>query len=122
VAVQLARWENNGKAGEALRRADELMLQQPIAEQIRFFVEFGGMKNLKCYQVESELASNMWASSAKLQRNRYVDRQHAAVALPYCDVFVTDDRDLIKRCDVVRKALPFATAEVQRGEQFIRRL
>jgi hypothetical protein len=119
VAVQLARVERNGEAKYAMKRGNQLLTEQPIGTQIRFFVDFGGMKELKCYHVESALAANMWASEAKLQSNRYIDRQHATVAMPYCDIFVTDDRDLIKRCGAAKMEVSFKTAEIHRGELFI---
>lgn len=121
VAIQLARSEHDGDAAEALRRSEEILAQQPVGAQIEFFVDFGGMVNLKSYQVESALAANLWASSAKLN-SRYIDRQHASVGLPYCDRFVTDDSDLIKRCEAAKRSLAFPTAQVQRAKEFIESL
>jgi len=121
IAIQLARSEQNGEVTEAMRRAEEILAQQPSATQVAFFVEFGGMVNLKSYQVESALAEDLWASTAKL-KTRYVDRQHAAVALPYCDRFITDDGDLSKRCEAAKKSLTFPTAQIQRGKEFVESL
>lgn len=121
IAIQLARSEHNGEAKEAMKRAEQILTEQPIATQVGFFVDFGGMENLRCYQVESALAENLWASTAKL-KTRYIDRQHATVALPYCDRFITDDTDLTKRCVAATKSLKFSTAQIQRGTEFIQSL
>jgi hypothetical protein len=121
VAIQLARSEHNGEAKEAMRRAEGILAQEPSATHVRFFVDFGGMVSLKSYHVESALAEDLWASTAKL-KTRYVDRQHATVALPYCNRFITDDTDLTKRCAVAKRSLTFPTAEVQNGEEFIKSL
>jgi hypothetical protein len=118
IAIQLARSEQNGRVIEAMKLAEQILSQQPDATRIEFFVDFGGMVNLKCYQVESALAENLWASTAQLKK-RYIDRQHATVALPYCDRFITDDGDLTKRCLAATKSLRFSTAQIQRGEEFI---
>ena len=118
IAIQLARAERNGEAKEAMKRAEQILTEQPVATQVGFFVDFGGMENLRCHHVESALAENLWASTAKL-KTRYIDRQHATVALPYCDRFITDDADLTKRCVAATKSLTFPTAQIQRGEEFI---
>ena len=51
-----------------------------------------------------------------------LNRQHAIVALPFCDLFVTSDKELKRRCDAIRPKLGFAIAEVQTGEEFIQSL
>jgi hypothetical protein len=50
---------------------------------------------------------------------RLIDRQHAIAALPYCDLLITDDGDLIKRIVRVKTELRFDTASVLRGQAFI---
>jgi hypothetical protein len=61
----------------------------------------------------------LYQTGAKLSENRFVDRQHATVALPYCDYFITSDTDLIKRCSRVKGTLRFDTAKVLTGDEFI---
>jgi len=74
---------------------------------------------LKSYQVEAALTTNFWQSKANL-RGRLIDRLHATLALPYCDLFVTDDRDLTKRCKAAKDSLWFPTADIRKGAEFIR--
>jgi len=49
--------------------------------------------------------------------NRQLDRFHAIAALPYCDLFVTSDRELVKKTQAVRSDLKFKIAEVVSGEE-----
>jgi hypothetical protein len=99
--------------------ADALLNAQPHATMIEVFVYWGGMNLLKTYQVEGVLTWQMYATDAKLGVNRAVDRMHAIMALTHCEVLVTDDKDLIRRCEAARKEIPFKVATVQRGQDFI---
>ena len=89
---------------------------------ISFFVEFGGMKQMLSHHVEESLTFNQWKTNARLNPNRQVDRIHAIAALPYCDLFVTSDRELAKKTQAIRDGLTFKIAEVISGEEFIERL
>jgi hypothetical protein len=57
-----------------------------------------------------------------LNENRQVDRQHACVALAYCDLFVTNDDELLRRSAEVSTGLNFRAAECLRPEALIQRL
>jgi hypothetical protein len=123
LAVLRARWEVKGAApSRVYQRADEILREQPISTQLQCFVDWGFVRDLKCYETEGAFTEQLYRSGGLLGVNRFVDRQHASIALPYCDRFVTDDRDLRKRCEAARKTLKFPTAEVQKGEAFIESL
>jgi hypothetical protein len=91
------------------------------SEMIRFFLEFGGRDPLKAYRIEWELTHQLYRSDAELNRNRFIDRQHAVVALAFCDFLVTDDEDLQKRCAAIQPILPFRTAVVLGEAAFFER-
>jgi hypothetical protein len=91
------------------------------SEMIRFFFEFGGRDPPKAYRVEWELTHQLYRSDAELNRNRFIDRQHAVVALAFCDFLVTDDEDLQKRCAAIQRGLPFSTAAVLSEADFFER-
>jgi hypothetical protein len=89
--------------------------------QIDFFLEFGGRDYLKGAEIEWQMTLQFYSTKAELDTNRFVDRQHAIVALPYCDIFLTNDSDLTRRCLAVQQSVPFRTAEVLRLDEFFRR-
>jgi len=86
---------------------------------IAVFVYWCGISLLKGYQVEHALTTQMYSTGAALNANRFVDRQHAVTALAYCDVFITDDRNLTARCEAARKEVPFKLAMIRTGADFI---
>jgi hypothetical protein len=118
VAVQIARLSEI-KPDRVYALANELMRQQPIATQIECFVYWKGLELLKAYLVEVALTLDLYPNKATLNVNRQVDRQHAIVALPYCDILVTDDDDLAKRCNRVKQRLKFKTADIITGKELI---
>jgi hypothetical protein len=123
VAQMLARREEKGPSKSELdRRTNELLTTQPIATKIAIFIEWGGTADIKTYKVEAELTSRHFETDAVLNVNRQIDRQHAAVALPYCDCFVTSDNELLRRCEAVRERLAFRIATVQTGGDFVHSL
>jgi hypothetical protein len=83
-----------------------------IRAQIEFFIEFGGIDELRAGRIEWELSLQFYGTNARLDANRWVDREHAVSSLPYCDIFVTDDRDLTRRIAAIRAKVPFPIAEV----------
>ncbi len=119
AAVMCARVEKDGEPEEVYKLSSEILQRQPLATQIEVFVYWGLMKSLRCYQVEGAMTTQLYNTSAILDRNRSIDRQHAVIALAFCDVFVTDDKDLIRRCEAAKLQLPFKTAKVQTGKDFI---
>lgn len=123
LALQLARLELKAKGTDRVwRRAKELLREEPIHTKMEFFISSGLMRELKCHATEVGFAEELLMSGAVLDVNRFVDRQHASVALPYCDRFITDDADLRKRCARIAARLPFPLAEVMTGRDFLRNL
>jgi hypothetical protein len=91
-------------------------------EKIRFFVNFGGMSDLRAWQVESQLTRLHMLGTAILNENRQVDRQHACSGLAYCDLFATNDRELINRSREISSKLNFKSAELVGPEELLQRL
>jgi hypothetical protein len=119
VAIQLSRLQRDKDKEDVYSRAFQFLRTQPLATQIDVFIYWNGLSHLKCYQFEAALTQQSWEGAAKLGPSRVVDRQHACVALPYCDRFVTDDKDLTKRCKAAQAQVSFATARVENGQSFI---
>lgn len=123
VAIQLARIElRTSNPDRIFPRAAQILREQPMATQIEMFIYWGCVRMLKCYQVERALSEELLTGKAALDSNRYVDRQHACVGLPYCDRFITDDVDLTKRCAHVKSKLPFPIASLLTAGQLIEEL
>jgi hypothetical protein len=120
LAVQCARLQAGGSDPDRVYALARTILQkQPIATQLEYMVFWGFPSLLKCHQVEAAFTVELYQTGAKLSQNAFVDRQHATIALPYCDYFVTSDVKLINRCHRVKAMLPFATAQVLTGDAFI---
>jgi hypothetical protein len=118
VAVQMARlYEIERDKVYAL--ANLMLCKQPLSTQIQCFVYWGCTEYLKAYKTEGAFTLELYSTGATLDTNRQIDRQHAIAALPYCDLFITDDGDLIKRIARVKPTLQFDTATVLRGQEFI---
>ena len=104
---------------EVRQQAATLLRKEPIRTKVEWFARWGCTKLLQTYQVELALTEDFYQRNAGLGVNRFVDRQHAVMALANCDVFVTDDGDLARRCEAIRAKLPFKVATVQKGAAFI---
>jgi hypothetical protein len=120
LAVQRARIEMSGsEPDEVHARADAILTEQPMATQLECLVYWGFPSLLKCHQVEAALTVELYQTGARLSENMFVDRQHATIALPYCDFFVTTDSKLINRCNRVKGMLSFPMAQVLTGDEFV---
>jgi hypothetical protein len=123
LAVQLARLELKAKGTDRVWcRADRLVHERPIRTQMEFFISSGFTRELKCHATEAAFTEELFVSGGGLDASRFVDRQHASVALPYCDRFITDDGELSRRCARITGWLPFQSATVMSGEDFLRTL
>jgi len=123
VATQLARVNERGPYLQELHdRANDLLVSEPSFSKISIFVENGAMKRLKAYNVETSLTAARWQGEAKLKENRQVDRDHAVVALSYCDIFVTGDSELRKYCEQAREESTFPLAKVVNCDEWIEHL
>jgi len=118
VAVQLARLHEIER-DKVYALANLMLREQPLSTQIQCFVYWKCTEFLKAYKTEGAFTLELYSTGATLDTNRQIDRQHAIAALPYCDMFVTDDGDLIKRIARVKPMLKFDTATVLRGQEFI---
>ncbi len=120
LAVQSARLQVGGSDPDRVYAlARTILKKQPIATQLECMVFWGFTSLLKCHQVEAVFTEELYQTGAKLSENAFVDRQHATIALPYCDYFVTSDAKLINRCNRVKAMLSFPTAGVLTGDEFI---
>lgn len=123
VARQFAISERVGLPHQQIYEYENLVLsEKSLRTFISFFVEFGGMDDLPAHRVEEALTFNQWKTEAELNPNRQLDRFHAVAALPYCDLFVTSDLELIRKSQAVREELGFKFATVVSGEEFIEQL
>jgi hypothetical protein len=123
IARQFAISRRVGMPPHEIHHYENLILgEKKLDTLISFFVEFGGMDEMPAHRVEESLTFNQWKTDARLNPNRQLDRFHAVAALPYCDLFVTSDRDLIKKTRAIRDELRFEIAEVVTGEDFVERL
>lgn len=118
VAVQMARLHEIQR-DRVYALANFMLREQPLSTQIQCFVYWKCTDLLKAYKTEVAFTLELYATGATLDTNRQIDRQHAIAALPYCDLFITDDGDLVKRIARVKPTLRFATATVLRGQEFI---
>jgi hypothetical protein len=107
---------------EIYQHENRILSKKEFEAFISFFVEFGGMDEMLAHRVEESLTFNQWKTSAVLNPNRQLDRFHTIAALPYCDLFVTSDNELVKKALAIRNGLKFKLAEVVSGEEFIERL
>jgi hypothetical protein len=120
VARQFVIAKRAGLPHELIYQDENLILNEKrLRTFIWFFVEFGGMDGMLAHRVEESLTFNQWKTNAKLNPNRQLDRFHAIAALPYCDFFVTSDRELIKKSKAIRNDLNFKIATPLSGEEFI---
>jgi hypothetical protein len=118
VAIQFARL-HEVQPWRVWALAQEIFREGPLSVQIQCFVYWRCTEYLKAYMTEVALTLELYPTGAALSMNRQIDRQHAIMALPYCDVLVTDDKDLRNRIARVKPKLRFKTAEVMRGQDFI---
>jgi hypothetical protein len=120
VATQLARVnEKDPLQKELHERASHLLESEPWFSKISIFVENGAVDRLKAHRVEVLMTSDRWQGEAVMKENRQIDREHAVVALAYCDVFVTGDSELRKYCEQVRANSGLTLAEVVSIDEWI---
>jgi hypothetical protein len=120
IARQFAIARNVGLSHHLIYQYENMILNEnKLRTFIWFFVEYGGMDGMLAHQVEESLTFNQWETDAKLNKNRLLDRFHATAALPYCDLFVTSDIELIKKSQAIRDKLRFKIAIPVTGEDFI---
>jgi len=123
IARQLAIEARTGPSMSGVDRRGAAILQNTRnAAKIDFFIEFGGMSELRAWNIESRLTLLHMAGNAVLNKNRQVDRRHAIAGLAYCDRLVTNDQELRKRTDEVSIGLPFTPAKVVLPEDFFKQL
>jgi hypothetical protein len=70
-----------------------------------------------CWAVESALSLDGWQTGRILNDRAFRDSQHV-IALPYVDIFITDDGQLTAAIQRVAATLPFRTAEVITRAEF----
>lgn len=122
VARQFAISRRVGMPAREIHQFENLILGETgLSTFVSFFVDFGGMDGLPAHRVEEALTFNQWKTEARLNPNRQLDRFHAIAALPYCDLFVTSDRELARKTEAIRGGLKFKIAAVLSGEEFIAR-
>ena len=120
IARQFVIARNVGLPNHIVYQHENFILNEnKLRSFIWFFVEYGGMEEMLAHRVEESLTFNQWETGAKLNKNRLIDRFPATAALPYCDLFVTSDIELIKKSQAIRDKLRFKIANPVNGEDFI---
>ena len=123
VATQLARVDERGPLQKELHgRANRLLQSERSFQEISIFVENGGTDRLKAHMVEVLMTNDRWQGEAIMKENRQIDREHAIVALSYCDKFVTGDSELSKYSEQVRASSRFALAQVVSIDEWVETL
>ena len=121
--LMLARMQETGPNVDELdRRLSDLKNDSFTQSLIFYFHQQRQAEKLRARTVESLLTDDHHQGRAKLSARRQIDRQHAVAALSYCDIFVTNDIELTKLCNLVRMRAPFKTAEVRTLAELLRNL
>ena len=116
------RGVGGSESGLCVGHPPELLQDPLLRTMIDAFLYWGCKRYLKVWRAEEFFAAHLQKSGAKLGANNNVDRQHAIVAMTYCDLFVTDDKKLAKRCEELRLNLNRDCARVMNGASFIEML
>jgi hypothetical protein len=61
--------------------------------------------------IESMATRDSWINNRQMNRNNFIDQQHL-MALPYADMFISDDGKLTSLAGRIAKGIPFPTAKV----------
>lgn len=122
IASQFAKVEGLLYKHDLLRRSAELLEDPLLRTMIDAFLYWGCKRYLKAWRAEEFFAAHLQKTGAKLGANNNVDRQHAIVAMTYCDLFITDDKKLAKRCEELRLNLNRGCARVMNGASFMEML
>jgi hypothetical protein len=83
----------------------------------REFLDSYTLTDLPATTLETRITHENWALNRKLGQNNFMDQQHV-VALPYVDLFVTNDTKLSKLIKRTAEGVPFPVAEVLTKEEF----
>jgi hypothetical protein len=67
--------------------------------------------------LETKITHENWGFQRTLKRNTVLDQQHA-MALPYVDIFITDDAQLSKMLKRIVEGVHFRTAQIQTKAEF----
>jgi len=84
------------------------------------FLQSCSNNDFPCWAVESAFSLDGWQTGRNLNDRAFRDSQHVT-ALPYMDLFVTDDGPLTAAIQRVAAKLPFRTAEVITKAEFDKR-
>ena len=122
IAQQIALQEGHLREDDVTRRVQVLLGNRFLLADIERFIRSGRLAKLRTYQVETVFTELFYSGNAALNKHRFLDRQHAVIALAHCSVLVTGDEELRKTCNRARALLPFRTAAVDSGEEFVAKL
>ncbi len=77
----------------------------------RQFLENTALTDFPAFAVESLATYDSWRENRQMNRNNFMDQQHL-MALPYLDLFLTDDAQLKALIGRISPGLPFPIATV----------
>jgi hypothetical protein len=86
-------------------------------ESKRRFLDGSALTDFPAFAVESLATYDSWRENRQMNRNNFMDQQHL-MALPYVDIFLTDDARLKALIGRISPGLPFAIATVLNKTEF----
>jgi hypothetical protein len=103
-----------------LRRIEKMYIQGLLPAQTpsgvvigedskRQFLDGCQLRDFPAFAVESLATYDSWSSNRQMNRNNFMDQQHL-MALPYVDLFLTDDAKLRSLIARISPELPFSIA------------
>lgn len=87
------------------------------AETKKHFLDAYQLTDFPSFALETRATQDNWATGRQLSRNNFLDQQHV-MALPYVDLFVTDDRPLTGLIARIVAGVPFRCGRVVPRAQF----
>jgi hypothetical protein len=84
------------------------------------FLDSYNLNELPSTTLEWKITTDSWALGRRLSENNLVDQQHVS-AVPYVDLFVTDDNKLTNLIKRAIDAVPFRTSELLTKAEFDKR-
>jgi hypothetical protein len=83
----------------------------------RQFLDSYNLTDCPATALETKITHENWASKRQLNQNNFLDQQHA-MALPYVDLFITNDDKLSRLMERAVDGMPFRTAEILTKAKF----
>ena len=123
-----ARFRAGAMTPEIVQKTERLYVEQLLptetpsgviidADSKNLFLNTCQLTDFPCLALETRVTHENWREDRELNRNNFMDQEHL-MALPYVDLFITDDarlRNLIAR---ISGGLPFPIASILNKVEF----